>query len=474
MLIGREKETALLTALAEKEESQLVAIYGRRRVGKTYLIRETLKDRFTFQHAGIYHGTRKEQLYAFYQALKDAGLSGENTVPKNWFEAFQLLKMLVQQSTRPRKILFIDELSWMDTPRTDLIRALEHFWNAWASARNDVVLIVCSSATSWILNKIIHNKGGLYNRLTGQIKLEPFTLAQCREYVAQRRLAFSDTQIMELYMAVGGIPYYWGLMKKGLSVAQNIDELFFAENAPLAQEYEYLFASIFSKPEDYQKIIRALAVKKKGLTRNEILKATGLTGSGVFSQKLEELESCGFIREYHAFGKKTKESLYQLMDPYALFYHHFVRIKTNDPHFWSHQINTPAINTWEGLAFEQICLLHVDQIRSSLGIEGILTDVASFFCTADPERGIQGSQIDLIIRRADHTINLLEMKYSREPYVLSKSVYLELRRKAGDFLRATKTRDAIHLTMVTPYGLFWNEYAGEIQSQITAEDLMKR
>ena len=286
MLIGREKEAAFLEEVVEREEAQLIAVYGRRRVGKTYLIRETLKDRFTFQHAGIYKGTRKEQLSAFFTSLKDAGLAGDYTVPENWLEAFQLLKYLIEQSTRQKKILFIDELSWMDTPKTDLIKALEHFWNSWASARSDVVMILCSSATSWILKKVIHNKGGLYNRLSGQIRLKPFTLFQCREYVDRKKLAFSDTQIMELYMALGGIPFYWGLLKKGWSVAQNMDSLFFMEDAPLKQEYEYLFASIFNKPDEYLKIIRALASKKQGLTRNEILDATGLTGSGIFTQKL--------------------------------------------------------------------------------------------------------------------------------------------------------------------------------------------
>ena len=473
MLIGREREVSFLEEVVSRKESQLVAVYGRRRIGKTYLIRETLRDRFTFQHAGVYRGTRKEQLAAFYDALKDAGLSGDFPLPQNWFEAFRLLKKLVEQSTRPRKILFIDELSWMDTPKTDLLKALEHFWNSWASARKDVVLIICSSATSWILNKVIHNKGGLYNRLTGQIRLNPFTLAQCREYVLQNKLGFSDAQIMDFYMAVGGVPFYWSLLKKGLSVSQNMDSLFFAEEAPLKQEYEYLFASIFTRPEDYLKIIQALNTKRKGLSRNDILKVTGLTGSGAFSQKLEELGSCGFIREYHAFGKKSKDSLYQLTDPFILFHAHFLRSKPEDPFFWSHQINTPAINTWKGLSFELVCLLHLDQIRSCLGITGILTDVASFSCQADPENGINGSQIDLLIRRADRTVNLMEMKYADGPYTLTKAAYLDLRKKMNDFIRVTKTRDAIHLTMVTPYGLFWNQYAGEIHSQITFEDLMK-
>lgn len=473
MLIGRGKETARLLQASEETDAQLVAVYGRRRVGKTYLIRETFRGRFLFQHAGVYQGTKKEQLSAFFQALLDAGLPSDNPVPSNWAETFQLLKRLIQASTQQNKIIFIDELSWMDTPKSDLMKALEHFWNAWASAQQHLMLIVCGSATSWMLKKVIHNKGGLYNRVTCKIKLLPFSLYQCREYTQHENLAFSDTQIMELYMILGGIPYYWALLEKGLSVTQNVDRLFFSDDAPLENEYQYLFASIFRAPKDYLLIIEALAQKKKGLTRNEILAATRLAGSGIFSQRLEELESCGFIREYHAFGKSEKGSLYQLMDPFILFYHHFLRRKTGDRAFWSHQVNTPAMNAWAGLAFEQLCLLHTEQIKKKLGISGILTDIASFNCKANPETGIMGSQIDLLISRADRTINLLEMKYANMPYAVSKPVYESLKRKANDFLLETGTRSAIHLTMVTPYGLVRNSYAGEIQSQITAEDLFQ-
>ena len=329
------------------------------------------------------------------------------------------------------------------------------------------------SATSWMLKKVIHNKGGLYNRLTVRMKLQPFSLSQCRELALRENLAFSDTQIMEMYMVFGGIPYYWKLLERGLSVSQNIDRIFFSEDAPLANEYDYLFASIFRAPKDYLLIIDALAGRKKGLTRAEILSATKLAGSGVFSERLSELESCGFIREYHAFGKSEKGSLYQLMDPFVLFHHHFLRRKTGDPAFWSHQINTPAMNAWAGLAFEQLCLLHTDQIKKKLGISGILTDIASFSCRADPAAGVKGSQIDLLISRADRTINLLEMKYSNSPFLLSKSGLDSLKRKANDFILETGTRSAIHLTMVTPYGLVWNACAGEIHSQITAEDLFQ-
>ena len=450
MLVGRQHEIRILQEAATCNLPQLIAVYGRRRVGKTYLIREVFKNSFTFQHAGAYNKSRKTQLYLFYQALLDAGLPKEDPAPKNWFEAFSLLKTVIRNSTQKKKVIFIDELSWMDTPKSDMIPALEHFWNAWASARNDVVLILCSSATSWIINKIIHNKGGLYNRLTGRIYLPPFTLAQCREFSQSRNLALSDTQLLELYMVLGGIPFYWDQLQKGYSVPQNVDYLFFQQNAPLRDEYTYLFASIFRNPAPYERIILALTKRRLGLTRNELLASTGMSGSGTVSRYLQELEACGFIREYTCFGKKTKDALYQLTDPFVLFYHHFVSKKPKDPHFWTSLINTPALNTWCGLAFEQICLLHVDQIRKALGISGVLTNASSFLCKANPEEGIIGSQIDLVLQRADHVINLLEMKYTQGPYTLTKKGNEELKIKLSDFRLATGTQDALHITMVTP------------------------
>ncbi len=473
MLIGRERESKILMDVSQKEDPQLIAVYGRRRVGKTYLIRQTFQNSFVFQHAGIYKGSRSRQLRAFWEALVRAGLPESSAVPRDWQEAFFQVEKVIRQSIQSPKVIFIDELSWMDTPKSDLIMALEHFWNAWASTQKNLVLILCSSATSWILNKVIQNKGGLYNRLTLRIHLQPFSLAQCKTYTDIRHLALSNTQIMELFMAIGGVPYYWEQLVQGYSVSQNIDHLFFSPDAPLKNEYEYLFAAIFRNPDHYLSIVSALAGKKQGLTRGEILQHTGLTGSGTISRQLEELESCGFIRAYTGFGKKSKDAIYQLIDPFVLFYHHFLSKKQTDPYFWSHQINTPGINTWCGLAFEQICLLHESQIKKALGISGILTDVFSFVCKADQEAGIEGSQIDLVIWRADRIINLLEMKYTQGPYAISRAVSQELRRKANDFALSTKTKCGIHTTLVTPYGLKWNEYAGEIQSQVTAEDLFQ-
>lgn len=470
MLVGREKEIELLKHISQDNNSHFVAVYGRRRIGKTFLIREAFDYRFTFQHAGLSEGGMKEQLFAFVSSMKDAGYHYKRK-PKNWLEAFEGLKDLIRQSNEKRKIIFIDELSWMDTQKSDLMVALENFWNAFSSARKDIVLIVCASATSWMLSKIVHNKGGLYNRLTEQLNLQPFSLKECEEYVQASGLAFNRNQILQYYMIVGGVPFYWSFLKKGLSLSQNVDHILFAEDAPLKEEFKYLYASVFRKPQQYIKIIETLGLKKVGMTREELIKTSGIPNTGDLSVKLEELESCGFIRRYYAFGMKRKNALYQLMDCFTLFYFKFLQNSPTDAHFWTNQINTPVVNTWMGLAFERVCMFHVNQIKQKLGISGVLTEVNSWYCKADPEHGIFGSQIDLLIARKDQVINLCEMKYANSEFTVTEKVDKSLRNKVSDLKNVTGTRYAIYPTLITTYGIVNNSYALDIQSVIVLDDL---
>lgn len=471
MLIGREKENCILKSALQDDYSHFIAVYGRRRIGKTFLVRETFNYRFTFQHAGLSEGNMKEQITAFENSIRDAG--GTVSKSRNWLEAFEDLKELIRNATEKKKIIFIDELSWMDTPNSDLLTALENFWNGWASARRDIVLIICASATSWMLSKVIHNKGGLYNRLTEQIGLDVFSLSECEEFVREKGLILSRDQILQYYMIFGGVPYYWTFLEKGLSLPQNVDRILFAEDAPLREEFRYLYASIFRHPEPYLKIIRALARKKTGLTREEIIAATKLSNSGGLTSRLNELESCRFIRKYQAYGMKKKNALYQLTDCFTLFYYQFLLDEPTDPHFWSNQLNTPKVNTWMGLAFERVCMEHIPQIKEKLGISGVFTDINSWYTKADPDRGLKGSQIDLLIVRKDQIINLCEMKYSNAAYTLTKRAYENLQNKIHDFVTATGTHYAVHPTLVTTYGLVDNSWSGSIQSVITLDDLFR-
>ena len=472
MLIGRKKEQTLLTQAFQADRSRFIAVYGRRRVGKTFLIRETFDYSFTFQHSGLAKGKYREHLNAFAESLSDAGMREVNE-PKNWMDAFRQLKMLIRESEDDRKVIFIDEISWMDTARSDLMMALENFWNSFASARKDIVLIICTSATSWILKTVIHDKGGLHNRVTDKIPLQPFNLCECEAFLDSKGIVMDRYDILEGYMAMGGVPYYWDFVEAGKSMAQNIDAIFFEKDALLRGEFDYLYASIFRNPKEYIQIITALGKKKAGMTRGEISRETGIPCSGALSKKLKELESCGFIRLYHEFGKKNMGAIIQLVDNYTLFYFKFLENPPTDPKYWEKSIDSPARRAWTGLAFERVCLQHSEQIRRKLGISGVLTDESSWQCKADLDHGIYGSQVDLVIDRRDRVVNLCEMKFSMLEYAITKEYDRKLKEKISDFKRITKTKSSVHMTLVTTYGLIDNMYASHVQSVVTAEDLFQ-
>lgn len=467
MIIARDNELKRLRDTLKSEYSSFVAVYGRRRVGKTYLIREAFGYDFTFQHSGLYKQNRKQQLEAFVDSIRDAGLNVGKT-PKNWIEAFGYLKQLIKNADARKKVIFLDELSWMDTHKSDFMAALEFFWNGWASGRKDVVLIVCASATSWMMRKVIHNKGGLYNRLNFQIHVKPFNLYECEEYSRALNLPFNRLQLAEYYMVAGGIPYYWSLLKPQYGVTQNIDYLYFGEDARLSEEFKYLFASLFESPEPYLQIVVALTKKKGGMTRNELIEATSLTDGGPTGEILENLESCDFIRKYYPMGKK-KDATYQLIDNFTLFHYQFLHNTEPSPNYWTVNYNTPTHNTWRGLAFERLCLLHTPQIKQALGIIGIASEEHSWSCKKDMEKGIQGSQIDFLIYRGDPHINVCEMKYREDEYEASEADYNDWRRKISDLSKFTKK--GLILTLVTPFGLHLNPYGSIVQAVVTLDDL---
>ena len=480
-MIGREAELKQLKSLKNEEEPQFIAVYGRRRIGKTYLIRESFEYEFTFQHTGVGNNEKKsaetqkqEQLDKFRESLSEAGYDCSERLT-SWAEAFNGLKEVIKKSKDKKKVIFIDELSWMDTKDSGLVTELEHFWNGWATARKekDVILIVCASATYWIMEKIVNDKGGFHNRLTGQIHLKPFTLKECEEYLHSKKILLNRHQIIQCYMIMGGVPYYWSLLKKGRSLPQNIDELFFAEDAPLRKEYNNLYRALFKKPDQYIKIIEALSSENKGISRAEIVEKTGIASSGEFSKKLQELEDCGFIRKYIPAGYKERNAIFQLIDNYTLFYLRFLKNNSFDDHYWQVQSNSPSINAWSGVAFERVCLEHVPQIKAALGISGVHAEVNAWKCDADKKKGLQGSQIDLLIVRDDQITNVCEAKYSKAEYRVDAAFDKDMRRKISDYMVESKTKHAIHATLITNYGIVENEYSSELQSVITGEELFK-
>ena len=471
-MVGRREEIRILREAASDTEPQFIAVYGRRRVGKTYLVRETLGPGFAFSHVGMASGSMAEQLLHFRDSLVRCGL-GECPPIATWREAFLALERLLSMK-KGRRIVFLDELPWMDTPKSRFVPELEHFWNDWCAAQKRLVLVVCGSASSWIVSKIVRNRGGLHNRITRQIRLAPFTLCECEDYLAGRGISLTRKDICELYMALGGVPWYWSLLGKGRSVSQCMDDLFFAEGAPLKTEYDQLFASLFRRSEIHRRIVTALAAVGIGADRDTLLFRTRQPDSGTLSRCLEELEQCGFVRKYTPFGKKTKGALYQLVDALTLFHFRFLAGESNpDERFWTRSAQSASQNVWRGLAFERVCLAHVRQIKRALQIGGILVRVASWRHVPD-EVHPQGAQIDLLLERADRVIDICEMKWCGGEYTIDKDGEKTLRTKLETFRSVSGTRHAVHLVMVTPAGVIRNAHSGVVQAEVTLDDLFAR
>ena len=479
LFIGREKEQRQLKEYLSSDQSEFIAVYGRRRVGKTFLIQQVIGNNYAFYVAGMNNVSMRIQLKNFMQGMRK---NGEDIhTADTWLDAFIALEDYLDSLSEGNKIVFIDEMPWMDTPRSNFISGLEHFWNSWASWRDDIKLIVCGSATSWILNNLIKNRGGLHNRVTHKIPLKPFTLKECRDYFDARQFRMSTRQIAECYMVLGGVPFYLSKLDKGEGLAQNIDRLLFSEDGELHDEFTSLYNSLYKNASNHIKIVTSLATKGKGLTRQEIIERTKLADNGRFSLMLEELESCGFIRCYEPYvsettrrrriciGKtKNTDTLYQLVDPFTLFYFQVMRkADAYDANYWSNNQNTNLYSAWSGLSFEMLCLNHVDQIKSALGISGISSNVFSW-----AGKGYDRSaQIDMLIDRADRTINLCKMKFHNKPYTMTKNDEEDIERKVSSFKEATKTDKSIIVTMITTTGLERNEHSEGIQKVITLDQL---
>lgn len=461
-LIGRKKEVKKLQSYLKSRKSEFVAVYGRRRVGKTFLVRKTYNNNFSFQLTGLANVSMKRQLGEFHAALVKHALELDWTPepPSDWFSALrQLADFLEKLPEKDKKVVFLDELPWLDTHNSKFISGLEHFWNSWASARDDIVLIVCGSAASWMLNNLLKNRGGLHNRITDRIKLAPFSLRETEDFLHEKNAVYNRYQNLLLYMAFGGIPFYLDFIKAEKSAMQNINDLCFHPDAPLRLEYESLYASLFNKHERHVAVIEALATKGKELTRSEIIKRTKLTDGGGLTRILKELEESNFIRRYKTFGKKKKEGLYQLVDFYSLFYLRFIKnTDEDDESLWLNTLETPTFFAWSGYAFEMVCLHHVAQIKKALGISGVQTSVSTWQS--------KKAQIDLLIDRKDQVINLCEMKFSISPFTIDKKYSENLNNKSTQFRQATKTEKVLFLTLITTYGIAPNKYSGMVRNNL--------
>jgi len=450
-LIGREEEKKVLLQAIRSSKPELVAIYGRRRVGKTFLVRNTYKSKLNFEIAGIQKGTLKEQLQNFsYRLAEYRNSRAVAAIPSNWIEAFHQLSKYLSSKKVKKHVIFIDELPWIATPRSGFLKAFDNFWNSWATKKN-IVVIICGSAASWMIKKVIHNKGGLHNRVTQVINLLPFTLRETESFFHKKKISLNRYQILQIYMAIGGIPLYLDKIEAGKSAAQNIDSLCFSSKGFLRDEFTKLYSSLFTNPESHVKIIRAISSKWKGLTRDEIIRQSKLSDGGSINRILDELVYSGFISTNLPFNKKKKDKLYRLTDEYSLFYLKFIEGSPSSKNTWIKLSQSQKWKAWSGYAFESICIKHVDLIKQALGIEAVYTEYSSFLIKGN--RSKQGIQIDLIIDRNDNSINICEMKFYNGKINITKKYAAELRQKQISFQEKTKTNKQIFLTMVSSFGL---------------------
>lgn len=472
-IIGREAEMAELRRCMESDRSEFVIVYGRRRVGKTFLVDSFFHHTYDFSFVGGNRLTKQKQLRGFAKALRKAAHLSERPVFSDWTDAFDALEEYLESLPSDRKkVVFIDEMPWIDTPKSEFVEALESFWNAWGARRSDIVFVASGSASSWMMDKLVENPGGLHARITNNIYVRPFTLKETEAYLRSRKIGWDRYQILQLYMAIGGIPFYLSLLDARKTLVNNINHLFFRKNSEMRTEFDELYTAIFNHSDRYLEVVELLFKHKEGLTFDQLRKVTGIDGKRL-SVVVRNLERCDFVLSYAQFGNKTKGTLYRLIDFYTLFYFKFVgAADTKDEEWWMHNYNSRSVESWQGTAFELVCLAHLPQIRRKLGISGISTSASSWRCV--PSKDIPndtGAQIDLVIDRGDHTINLCEMKFCIGPFSISAEYERKIRERIQLFKDKTKIRKSIASTFVTTFGVADGLHYSIVDSEVTADDL---
>ncbi len=470
--VGRNYERSLIKSYLDSPKSEFVAVYGRRRVGKTFLVNNCIEGMCDFHFTGMCDETLKTQLLFF--SIELSKRMKTNIKPfKSWVDAFSALRDYLESLNKDKVVVFFDELPWMDAPKSKFLTSLSYFWNMWDGVNKKLKLIVCGSSTTWMVNKLIGDKGGLYGRVGRSIYLAPFSLSECKEFLNEiKGGSYTNKQVLDTYMIMGGIPYYLDMIDTNIPLSKNVDILFFKEGAPLRQEFQFLFRSLFKESKGYSRVIEALSSKLYGMNRDEISKTAGVEG-GVLTEILENLHSCDFIKCYFQINKEKKERIYQLTDMFSLFYLRFLdNVESIDENYWVVNMNSPKVNAWKGYAFEMTCLNHVNEIKNALGISGISSSVYTWRQKA--KDGIKGNQIDLLIDRSDDVINVIEAKYSVGEYSIDKKYYNDLNERLVNFKDSTKTRKSLIQTFITVNGIKKNSYYDIVQREILFEDLFEK
>lgn len=456
-------------------EAEFLAVTGRRRVGKTYLINEYFKEHICFRLMGIQDGDQEEQLAGFTLRLREYYEFAPDKSPQDWLYAFfELRKYLNTLPTDRKQVIFLDELPWMASSGGKFVQFLAHFWNDYLAQKTHFILVVCGSATSWIIQNIFGDPGGMHNRVTYRLHLHPFTLDETKAFLSSKGHRLTHQQITQTYMAMGGIPFYLRHFPPGIGFAAGINELIFHPSGRLSREYSHLYAALFHDSIVHEEIVSLLAKHREGLTHGQLSDMLSVSPSGKkLTETLQELVQSDFVAITVPFNRKKRGAIYRLIDEFSIFHHRFVKpMQTYTPQYWQQQVSTMAYKSWTGFAFEQLCLKHVAQIKQALGISGVFAPVSGLRIPADDDG--DGVQIDLIIDRNDGVINLCEIKFHAGKFTITKEYHRNLMRKRWRFEEVTKTKKQVFLTMITNHPVKKNEwFLGTIDSTVILDDLFR-
>ncbi len=463
-IIGRELEKEILEEALHSQRSELIAVYGRRRIGKTYLVRAYYSKNIVFSFSGLRNGTRPDQLENFMLELQDLTNEFKDEEPENWLQAFNLLKRYFKgvKQTKKKKVIFIDEFPWVDTLRSGFLPAFENFWNSYCTTRNDLIVVICGSAASYMLKKIIRNRGGLHNRITRKIKLVPFQLKEVKAFFEYKGIHIPEIEVLKLYMALGGIAEYLEHVQPGDSSVSAIEHICFQKGAQLEFEFDEVFNSLFEEGSYHEQVIQALAKgPKKGMTRDQILNNQNLSSGGQFSKSMNELIESGFVENYQSFRYKRKTTLYRIFDEFCLFHLQFIdKFKGNS---WKQLFTKKEYETWCGYAFEMTCYKHIESIKKELRCDQINSRNYSW--------SSKSAQVDLVIDRDDNLVNLCEIKFYHSSFSVDANYAINLRNKETQYKLETGTKKGVNTIMLTTWGIQGKYATGLVAKSLTQECL---
>ena len=470
-IISRKKERKELEYSERSKKSELICVYGRRRVGKTFLVEQTFRE-FAFRAVGLENGTSRQQLRSFGQRLNEYGDDNKST-PKDWFEAFSRLDKLlslesVRRSPNGKKIIFFDEFPWFATKRSDFLPAFEEFWNRRGTLDGDILFIICGSATSWIIKNVIKNTGNMFQRITKKICIEPFTLAETEAFFKDREFDWSREQIAECQMIFGGLPFFFDLMNASLSLPQNVNRLLFDKDALYREETKRLLEATLSESPIYEKIITKLAFARYGM-KKALLQEEVAASNGTFSRAVQDLADCGYITEYKKNYEEYNPLYVQLIDPFLLFHYHYLSKEKNNDSYEDVMSDLGKYDNWRGQAFELLCFHNIHSIKSALGISSVKTACYPWYNSIDDKN--ERAQIDMVIERADRITDLCEIKYTNKPFEVDAAYEKQLIRKRDIFKKKTGTSHALKIIMISANGLSQTAHTAYISDTITLDDL---